>query len=104
MLAYKFRLYPNKEEERKLLGAIEVCRKTYNKFLELYNAGEHDRFKLSALIPVWKEGDGDLRGVYSKVLQYELHRLFYNLSSLRELRKRGRKVGKLRLKQELWPK
>jgi len=98
MLAYKFRLYPNKEEERKLLWTKEVCRQTYNKFLELYCSGEHDRFKLQALLPVWKESDMDLRGVHSKVLQYELHRLFANLKALNELKKRGRRAGKLRFK------
>ena len=47
---------------------------------------------------MWKNTDVDLRGVHSKVLQCELHRLFTNLASLRELKKRGRKVGKLRFK------
>jgi putative transposase len=98
MLAYKFRLYPNKEEERKLLWTLEVCSKTYNRFLEMYNAGEHDRFKLQALLPEWKESDADLKGVHSKVLQYELHLLFANLASHRGLKKRGRKAGKLRFK------
>lgn len=61
MLAYKFRLYPNKEEERKLLWTKGVCRKTYDHFLDLYNAGEHDRFKPQAdglrkkAAPVWAE-------------------------------------------------
>lgn len=45
MLAYKFRLYLNKEEERKLLWTKEVCYHTYNRFLELYCNGEHDRGK-----------------------------------------------------------
>jgi putative transposase len=98
MLAYKFRLYPNKEQERKLLWTKEVCRLAYNRFLERYNAGEHDRLELQARLPWWKESDDELRGVYAKVLQYELHRLFSNLAALRELKKRGRKVGKLRFK------
>jgi hypothetical protein len=66
MLLYKFSLYPNKEEEEKLLDTLEVCRKTYNRLLEEYNKGEHDRFKLQALLPVWKESDEDLRIVYAK--------------------------------------
>jgi putative transposase len=98
MLAYKFRLYPNQEKERKLPWTLEVCRKTYNRFLEMYYGGEHDRFKLQALLPVRKESDADLKGVHSKVLQYELHLLFANLASLRELKKCGRRVGKLRFK------
>ena len=100
MLAYKFRLYPNKEEELRLLRSMEVCRCVYNRFLQLYNDGEHDRNKLQALLPVWKESEMDLKNVHSKVLQYELYRLFSNLSALKEMKKRGRKVGKLRFKPE----
>jgi hypothetical protein len=37
MLACQFRLYPNKEEERKLLWTKEVCWQAYNRFLELYS-------------------------------------------------------------------
>lgn len=98
MLLYKFSLYPNQKEEEELLETLEVCRKTYNRLLEEYNKGEHDRFKLQALLPVWKENDKDLRIVYAKVLQYEVHRLFFNQKGLDEKKKRGRKVGRLRWK------
>lgn len=33
MLAYKFRLFPNKEEERKLLWTKDACRQICTKFL-----------------------------------------------------------------------
>jgi putative transposase len=97
LLACKFRPYPNKEE-RELLWTKYVCRLVHSKFLELYNGGERDRGILQALLPVWKESDADIRGVHSKVLQYKLHRFFSNLAALDEMRKRGRKVGKLRFK------
>ena len=42
---------------------LEVCRKTYNRLLEEFIKGEHDRFKLQALLPVWKENHEDLRTV-----------------------------------------
>lgn len=42
-----------------------------------------------------EEADDDLVGARLKALQYELYRLFSNLSSLDEMRRRGRKVGKL---------
>lgn len=60
--------------------------------------GEHDRFKLQALLPVRKETEEELDGVYSKVLQYEVHHLFYNQKGLDEKEKLGRKIGKLRFK------
>ena len=59
MLDYQFRLYPNKEEERKLFWTKEICRQTYNRFLELYNTGEHDHGTLQAMLPVWKETEKD---------------------------------------------
>lgn len=102
MLAYQFRLYPNKVEERKLMWTKEICRKTYNRFLELYNDGEHDRGTLQAMLPLLKETEKDLGGVHSKVLQYEVFRLFSNLAALKKMKARGRKVGKLRFKGERW--
>ncbi len=33
MKAYKFRLYPSSEQERKLNDQIELCRELYNSFL-----------------------------------------------------------------------
>ena len=98
MLAIKFRLYPNAEEEGKLLWTIEVCGLANNRFLELYNEGEYDYAMLQVLLLIWKKNDKELRDVHSKVLKYELHRLFANLRALNGLRKRGRKVGKLRFK------
>jgi putative transposase len=82
------------------LQAKGVCRQVYNRLLETYNAGEHNWFILQNLLPIWKQTDKDLVTVYSKTLQYEVVRLFANLSALKEMRKSGRKVGKLRYKSE----
>jgi len=81
-----------------MLWTKEVCRRAYNRFLHLYNSGEQDWVALQALLPVWKAADSDFEGVYSKLLQYELHRLFSNISAMEEMRRRGRKIGKLRFK------
>ena len=98
MLAYKFLLCPSEEEKKHLLGTLEACRKTYNRLLEEYNKGEHDRFKLQALLPIWKESDDDLRDAYAKALQYEVHRLLFNQKGLEGKRKAGMRTGKLRWK------
>ena len=37
MITYKFRLYPNKTQEQKLLETLEKCRFVYNKMLEGLN-------------------------------------------------------------------
>ncbi len=99
-IAHKCRLYPNKEEEHELLRTKEVCRYTYNLLLETYNAGEHNRLTLQNLLPIWKQTNKDLELVHSKTLQYEVVHLFANLAALREMKKRGRKVGNLRYKNE----
>jgi Transposase and inactivated derivatives len=61
-----------------------------------------DRLELQNSIPELKEKYPELKGVYSKVLQYEVYRLFSNLGSLSELKKKGRKVGRLRFKSKGW--
>jgi putative transposase len=43
-----------------------------------------------------------LKQVYSKVLQHEVYRLFSNLRALAQLKKKGKKVGRLRFKGKGW--
>ncbi len=75
-VTYKFRLYPKKEDEKKLLGVLEICRLLYNSFLAIWNDSEKisPRYKLQAMLPKMKEEKEGLK-------------------------KRGRKVGKLRYKK-----
>ncbi len=39
-ITYKFRLYPKKEDEKKLLSVLEICRLLYNSFLAIWNDSE----------------------------------------------------------------
>jgi putative transposase len=100
-ITYKFRLYPSAEEEKKLLFVLEICRLLYNSFLALWNDSEKIplRYKLQAMLPAMKEEREDLKKVNSKTLQMVLFMLYNNLKALRELKKNGRKVGKLRYKK-----
>jgi len=85
-LTYKFRLYPTKDQEEKLLCTLDRCRFVYNKMLEGLNKQEKiDRKKLQHLIVELKEKYKELKEVYSKVLQYEHYRLFSNLRALSRL-------------------
>ena len=59
-----------------------------------------DRNSLQNSLPRLKEEYPDLKKVYSKVLQYEIHRLFYNLKGLSKSKKKGKKHGKLRFKSK----
>jgi putative transposase len=103
-LTYKFRLYPKKEQEERLLETLELCRQTYNYFLEQWNGKIPSRFELQAQLPKLKQEKPELNKVYSKVLQMVLYQLYSNLKALSQLKKNGKKVGKLRFKGKGWYK
>ena len=98
---YKFRLCPTKGQEDKLLFVLEVCRLLYNSFLAVWNGSDKipSRYTLQAMLPAMKEEHEGLKKVNSKTLQMVLFMLYNNLKALRELKKNGRKVGKLRYKK-----
>jgi len=103
MLASKFRLYPNKEQEEKLEFALDTCRQAYNMMLgELNNQIVIDKAQIQAMLPNMKICEPRFREVYSKTLQYECYRLFSNLSALRVLKGNHKKVGRLRFKGKGW--
>jgi len=104
-LTYKFRLYPSRTQEQKLLTILEQCRWLYNYFLEQLNQKEGKtpkRYELQATLPKLKHEHHELKQVHSKVLQMVLHQLYSNLRALAELKRNGRKVGRLRFKGEGW--
>ena len=100
MLAHKFRLYPNKQEENRILHALELCRFAYNRMLEEYNDKQLSSKEMGRFLTKLKKEMLELDEVYSKCLQPERDKLYANLAALREIRKRGRKIGKLRFKSE----
>ena len=98
---YKFRLYPKKEQQDKLDLSLEVCRQTYNQLL----SGLDERFtknELQNYLLDLKVVFPEMKNIHSKVLQMENQRLFGNLSSLSQLKKKGKKVGRLRFKGKNW--
>ena len=96
-------MYPNKEAREKLDFALNICRQTYNNLLEeMNNQVKIDRKAIQHKIVELKDIRPELKEIYSKTLQYECYRLFSNLSALRELKKRGKKVGRLRFKGKDW--
>jgi putative transposase len=103
MIAYKFRLYPSKKQEQGLFKVFDLCRFTYNQLLEKMNKSEKiNRGEIQHSILELKEKHPELKTVHSKALQYECYRLFSNLRSLSQLKKKGKKVGKLRFKGRDW--
>ena len=85
---------------------MELCRQTYNYFLAQWNGKESipSRLELQAQLPKLKEERPELNRVYSKVLQMVLYQLYSNLKALSQLKKNGKKVGRLRFKGKGWYK
>jgi len=105
-ITYKFRLYPSKEQKENLLQTLELCRQTYNYFLSRLNERDKtlSRLRFQAQLPELKKGKPELNNVYSKVLQMVLYQLYSNLKGLSQLKKNGKKVGRLRYKGKGWYK
>jgi len=103
---YKYRLYPTKQQEKKLESDLDICRKLYNFFLAHLNSKEDNPSQTSQqnMLPDMKKYFTELRKPYSKVLQMVVDRLHSNLSSLSGQKKNGRKVGSLRYKGKGWYK
>ncbi len=87
----KFKLYPNKEIEEKLFSNLRICSFVYNWCLE------HNILSDSVL-PQLKEVYPDVKEVHSIVLQNVVHQVRDNIRALSELKKKGKKVGRLRHK------
>ena len=105
MLCYRFRLYPGKQCEAKLVENLKLCRWLYNKLLELKKkAREENRCagkrSLQAMLVDLKKENQELQKVHSKVLQMVNNQLHYNIRALAELKRSGKKVGFLRFKGE----
>lgn len=102
-ITYKFRLYPNKEQENKLLNVLDICKWTYNFFLSKWDETDKipSQYKLQAMLPIMKEEKPELKTVNSKTIQMVLFQLYNNLKVLSKLKKNGRRVGKLRYKKYL---
>ena len=68
MMTYKFRLYPNKEQEEKLNETLNICRGAYNFLLGQLNSTPegYTKYELQSELPNLKICDDRYRKVYSK--------------------------------------
>jgi putative transposase len=108
-LSNKYRIYPNRETETKLVEALETCRWLYNRLVEetkkANDAGKPLRmYDCHNMIPALKEENPALKNVYSKVLQMVSQTLWGNIYGLVELRKHGHRIGHIRFKGQGWYK
>ena len=66
---YKFRLYPNNIQEKKLQNNLAVCRWVYNKFVEYAKNGFVSRNDCNYYLTELKQAKPWLYNYHSKMLQ-----------------------------------
>jgi putative transposase len=101
-LSFKYRIYPTREVEEKLLRVMQVEAKVYNALLDAVNNARKGGKRITSKDTQDMLKDLKIEGkelVYSKVLQMVNNQLWYNVNSLHQLKKKGKRVGKLRYKK-----
>jgi putative transposase len=107
--AYKFRMYPNRQQEVQLELTLDTCRHLYNTALaDRKNAYEVDgisrTYEDQAARLVAEKKDGNFKGVFSQVLQDVLRRLDKSFKSFFRRIKNGETPGYPRFKGKGWYK
>ena len=101
-LSFKYRICPIREVEEKLLRVMQIEAKVYNDLLDAVNNARKEGRKITPKDTQDMLKDLKIEGkqlVYSKALQMVNNQLWYNIKTLHELKKKGRRVGKLRYKK-----
>lgn len=107
--AYKFRMYPNRQQEAQLELTLNSCRHLYNVALaDRKNAYEVEGISRSyedqAAMLVAEKKDGNFKAVFSQVLQDVLRRLDKSFKAFFRRVKNGEKPGYPRFKGVGWYK
>ncbi|MDD4579498.1 MAG: transposase, partial [Methanothrix sp.] len=107
--AYKFRMYPNKQQEASLGLTLDTCRHLYDQALaDRKNAYEQESiirtYEDQATRLVAEKKDGNFKGVFSQVLQDVLRRLDKSFKSFFRRVKNGETPGNPRFKGKGWYK
>ena len=93
---YKFRLYPNDLQEKRLQNNLAVCRWVYNKFVEYAQKGFVSRNDCNYYLTELKQQESWLYRHHSKMLQTVSAQIDGAQKALIELNKKGYKIGGLR--------
>lgn len=103
---YKFRLYPNKEEQANIHHTLERCRLLYNRLLAERIAAYKQMgrsltyYEQKATLPERKQVIPELKNVHSQVLQHVVERLDKAYQAFFRRVKHGEKAGFPRFKPE----
>jgi putative transposase len=94
---YKFRLYPNLEQTKKLHHTLDACRWVYNTMVEkIHKEGFQTRNDLNYFLADLKESKKWLYNYHSKMLQMVSTQIDGAQKSLIQKRKNGHKTGNLK--------
>jgi len=93
---YKFRLYPNSDQEYRLQNNLAVCRWLYNKFVEQAQKSFLSRNDMNYILTELKQSEPWLYNYYSKMLQMVSTQLEGSEKALIELNKKGHKTGTIK--------
>jgi len=93
---YKFRLYPNDSQEKRLQNNLAVCRWVYNKFVEYAQNGFVSRNDCNYYLTELKQQEPWLYGYHSKMLQAVSAQIDGAQKAIIELNKKGHHTGNLR--------
>ena len=96
MRNYKFRLYPNLEQEHELQNNLNVCKWVYNKFVEQAQKSFLSRNDMNYILTELKQSEPWLYQYHSKMLQMISTQLEGAEKALIERSKKGHKIGQLR--------
>jgi len=107
--AYKFKMYPNRQQEAQLELTLDTCRHLYNLALaDRKNAYELESVSRSyedqAAMLTAEKKEGNFKGVFSQVLQDVLRRLDKAFKAFFRRVKSGEKPGYPRFKGQGWYK
>ena len=107
--AYKFRMYPNRQQEAQLEQTRDTCRRLYNLALADRKAayetdGVSRSYEDQAAMLVAEKREGNFKGVFSQVLQDVLRRLDKAFKAFFRRVKVGEKPGYPRFKGAGWYK
>lgn len=93
---FKFRLYPNSNQEYLLQNNLAVCRWLYNKFVKQAQKSFLSRNDMNYILTELKQSEPWLYNYYSKMLQMVSTQLESAEKSLIELNKKGYKAGTIK--------
>ncbi|WP_319507207.1 transposase [uncultured Methanolobus sp.] len=105
---YKFRIYPNKSQQKQMERSLEICRQVYNRTLAERKTAYEERgetlskYTLNKLLPEWKKENPEYKEVFSQTLQEVQERIDLAFKHFFRRVRSGEQPGYPRFKGKGW--